>query len=83
MRAVFAAGLRIPQDIALIGAGNILHSDLFRVGLSTIDQCTADLGERAAKLALNLIEANGEARPETVLLQPSLIVRESTRLHGG
>src|SRR5450432_4895844 len=79
MKAILAAGLRIPHDVALIGAGNILHSDLLRVGLSTIDQATADIGERAALLALKLIESKTPVRPKTVLLQPSLVVRESTR----
>lgn len=78
MKAILSAGLRIPHDIALIGAGNILHSDLLRVGLSTIDQATGDIGERAAKLALKLIESKTPGKPKTVLLPPSLIVREST-----
>ena len=79
MKAILSAGLRIPEDVALIGAGNILHSDLLRVGLSTVDQATADIGERAAKLALKLIEAKAYGRPKTVLLSPSLVIRESTR----
>jgi LacI family transcriptional regulator len=79
MKAILAAGLRIPHDIALIGAGNNLHTDLLRVGLSTIDQATADIGLRAAKLVLKLIESKSPGRPKTVLLPPSLIIRESTR----
>ena len=73
------AGLRVPGDVALIGAGNIRNSDLLRVGLSTVDQATADIGWRAAKLALKLIESKTPVRSKTVLLAPSLVIRESTR----
>ncbi len=78
MKAILEAGLSIPGDVALIGAGNIPHSDLLRVGLSTVDQATADIGRRAAKLALKLIESKGTLKPKTVLLDPSLVVRQST-----
>lgn len=80
IKAVVEAGLRIPQDIAVIGCGNIRASELFRVPLSSIDQDSAGIGERAAKLALNLVEAGDRVtRPRTVLLPPRLVVRESTR----
>ncbi len=79
MRAILNAGLRLPEDVALVGAGNILHSDLLRVSLSTIDQATAEIGQRAAKLAVKLIEATSAPRSKTVLLEPSLVIRESSR----
>ena len=79
MKAVLDAGLRIPDDIAIIGCGNVRHSDRLRVPLSTIDQNSAAIGERAAKLALSLMESKTPLRPETILLEPKLVVRDSTR----
>ena len=79
MKAVLDAGLRIPEDIAIIGCGNVRHSDRLRVPLSTIDQNSAAIGERAAKLALSLMESKTPLRPETILLEPKLVVRDSTR----
>ena len=79
MKAILNAGLRIPEDIAIIGCGNVRHSDCLRVPLSTIDQNSAAIGERAAKLALSLLEGKTPVRPETILLEPRLIVRDSTR----
>jgi len=79
MKAILDAGLRIPDDIAIIGCGNVRHSDRLRVPLSTIDQNSAAIGERAAKLALTLMDSKTPLRPETILLEPKLVVRDSTR----
>src|SRR4051812_22360561 len=50
MKAVLEAGLRIPEDIAFAGSGNIRHGDFLRVPLTTIDQNSVAIGERAAKM---------------------------------
>lgn len=80
LKALKAAGLRVPEDVAMIGAGNFRHADLFRVPLSTVDQCNIAIGEQAAKLALNLIESKSSTAPRSILLEPSLVIRESTQL---
>lgn len=82
MSAILDAGLRIPEDIALIGCGNVHYSQFLRVPLSTIDQNSALLGERAAKLALSLIGGKEAARPKVLLLKPRLIARASTQQNG-
>jgi LacI family transcriptional regulator len=56
--AILDAGLRVPQDIAVIGCGN---------------------RERAGKLVLSVIEAKTPPQPKSIMLEPNLIVRESTR----
>ncbi|HEY1945664.1 MAG TPA: substrate-binding domain-containing protein [Bryobacteraceae bacterium] len=38
IKAVLESGAKIPEDVAIIGAGNVHYSDLLRVPLSTIDQ---------------------------------------------
>jgi LacI family transcriptional regulator len=78
MKAILEAGLRIPEDIAVIGAGNLRYSDQLRVPLSTIDQSSDEMGERAAKLALKAIESKSPLAPRKVILEPKLVVREST-----
>jgi LacI family transcriptional regulator len=79
MQAILEAGLRIPQDIALAGCGNLGYSAQLRVPLTSIDQDSIGIGGRAAKLALKLIETKGAAHPQNVLLTPRLVARESTR----
>jgi LacI family transcriptional regulator len=78
MQAAIEKGLRIPQELAIIGAGNVRYSKFLRVPLSRIDQHGEQIGERAAKLALKLIDAKAPAKPSTILLTPELIVRESS-----
>ena len=77
IEAVAGAGLRVPEDVAVIGCGNFRYARYLRVPLSSIDQGTAELGRVAGEMALGLSgEPGGEAR--SVRLQPTLVVREST-----
>ena len=77
MEAIFEHRLRIPEDIAIVGCGNVRYAAFLRVPLTTIDQQSEEIGDRSARLALALIEAKGVGRPKTVLLEPRLIVRQS------
>lgn len=79
MNAILAKGLRIPEDIALIGSGNLHFDDALRIPLSTVDQCSEMIGQRAALLAMNLIGAKSSTSPKTVFLTPKVVVRESTK----
>jgi LacI family transcriptional regulator len=78
MRAILDAGLRIPQDIAVVGCGNVLYSDFLRVPLTSVDQDSAAIGRLAAELALQLVGATDAARPRTELVSPKLVVRASS-----
>jgi LacI family transcriptional regulator len=79
MKAVIEAGLQIPQDIKVIGAGNVHYSDLLRVPLSTIDQKSMQTGEQAAEILLGMIGPKKKKAPKIVRIKPELLVRESTR----
>ena len=72
-------GLRIPEDIAVIGCGNLHYDDSLRVPLSSIDQQSRRIGEEAARIALAILNSKMPLKPETVVLQPELIIRASTR----
>ncbi len=82
MRAILDHGLQIPQDVAVVGCGNVLYSDFLRVSLTTIDQDSQSIGERAAELALALIDAKAAVRPTSISIVPSLVVRASSRRQG-
>jgi len=79
MNAILTRGLRIPQDVALIGSANLHFDDALRVPLSTVDQCSEMMGQRSALLAINLIQTKNSAPPRSVFLTPKVVVRESTR----
>jgi len=78
LRAVWEAGLKIPSDIAIIGAAKVHYLDLLRTPLSTVDQNSTLMGASAAELLLDLIEAQGPAAPKRVLLPVHLVVRDSS-----
>ena len=68
-------GLKIPGDISLVGFGNVLISEHFRVPLTTIRQPKLRLGLAAMDSMLKLLK--GE-RPETKRLSAEIVIREST-----
>jgi LacI family transcriptional regulator len=72
-------GMRIPEDIAIIGCGNLHYDDSLRVPLSSIDQHSRKIGEEAARLALKILNSKVPLKSETVVLQPELIIRRSTQ----
>ena len=82
LKAILEAGLRVPDDIAVIGAGNLLYTDFLRVPLSTIDLGSSSIGERAAELLLDRLSGRLEIPPRRVLVPLTLVVRESTRRPG-
>ena len=80
MFRAFELGIRIPQDIAIIGCGNYHYSSKLRVPLSSVDQRAAEIGERTAKLIISQLEKPGSARPRSMVLEPRLVVRASSQL---
>ncbi|HVU48279.1 MAG TPA: LacI family DNA-binding transcriptional regulator [Terracidiphilus sp.] len=78
MRAILDAGLRIPEDVAVVGCGNLSYSDLLRVPLSSVDQGSQSIGKAAAALALKLTQDKTLRRPKSQLVAPHLVVRTSS-----
>jgi LacI family transcriptional regulator len=79
IHAIRDAGLRVPEDVAVVGAGNLYYNDELRVPLTTIDQQTEETGERTARLVLSLLESKTPPRNKTVIIEPKLVVRASTQ----
>ncbi|MGA9392696.1 MAG: LacI family DNA-binding transcriptional regulator [Candidatus Sulfotelmatobacter sp.] len=79
MKAILEAGLKLPCDISVVGAGNVRFSDVLAVPLTTIDQGTSQIGTLAAELLITRIGSKRVLRPQTILIPPKLVERESTR----
>ncbi len=79
MKAIIEAGLKLPDDIAMVGAGNVRYSDVLAVPLTTIDQGTCKIGVLAAELLIARISSKRPLRPQKILIPPKLVERESTR----
>jgi DNA-binding LacI/PurR family transcriptional regulator len=77
VQAAESLGLRIPDDLALVGFDNVLYRDYFGVPLTTIDQHRHEIGATAASLLLERI-AGKRSRLERVVISTQLIVRRSS-----
>ena len=81
MLAIWDAGLRVPEDIAVVGAGDIAMGDMLRVPLTTISWSREEVGKAAATLLLDRVEAGPSAKPPAprrVVIPPQLVVRRSS-----
>jgi LacI family transcriptional regulator len=77
MKAIWAAGRRVPDDIAVVGVGDIAFGDLLRVPLTTIGWSRAEQGRHAAALLLDGLD-DEDPSPQRVIVPPRLIVRASS-----
>jgi DNA-binding LacI/PurR family transcriptional regulator len=77
MRAVFDAGLTVPDDVAIIGIDDIEEGRYSRPSLSTVSLDTTFIAEQAIARVAARIEAP-VLRPEQVVAPHALRVREST-----
>ncbi|PKR85728.1 LacI family DNA-binding transcriptional regulator [Heyndrickxia camelliae] len=71
------AGIRVPEDIAVIGNDNSAFSENFLVPLSSVDHSTYEMGKLSMELLLQIIKEKHEITPRQIILTPSLVVRES------
>lgn len=77
MAAVVEAGLRIPEDISIIGYDGISLGALKTISLTTISQPLNAMGEIAANALLDAIK-NPHKKPQHIRVEPELIVRGTT-----
>jgi LacI family transcriptional regulator len=75
-------GLQVPQDLAVVGFDGIPETAYYWPPLTTVYQDQQKLGGTAVRELVQIIEANQQDKaviePKTILLQPELIVRESS-----
>jgi LacI family transcriptional regulator len=77
IRAFQDAGLRVPEDISVVGFDDIRIAVHNNPSLTTVRQPLQEMGEIAAHTLLNRIEGMEDFLPE-IIIQPELVVRDST-----
>jgi LacI family transcriptional regulator len=78
MESAVELGLRVPDDLSVVGFDNVPESVLSTPSLTTVNQPIREMGQRAIELLVRLIR--GEAADAThITLATSLVVRQSTR----
>ena len=78
MKAIWEAGLNVPDDIAVAGVGDIALGDLLKVPLTTVSWSRKDQGFNAAELLLNGLDSDEKDAPRRVIIPPHLVPRESS-----
>jgi LacI family transcriptional regulator len=79
MFALQEAGLRVPEDVALVGFDDVPLASLVRPGLTTLKIDIAETGRRALERVVGFIESAGEAAAAACeVVRPALVVRPSS-----
>jgi LacI family transcriptional regulator len=82
LKAAREMGLRVPEDLAVIGFDDVPEAAFYSPPLSTVRQDLNELGRGAVRELGRLIEARQQEvediEPETIQYQPELIVRQSS-----
>ena len=68
-------GVRVPQDVAIVGYDYLPYAEMLRVPVSTIEQPVAAMAAAALDLAKTRL-ARPDAPPKHVVLSHQLVVRE-------
>ncbi|WP_052702718.1 LacI family DNA-binding transcriptional regulator [Paenibacillus beijingensis] len=77
MKRVRDAGLRVPEDISVIGFDNLSISGMFSPGLTTVSQPFADIGVEGVNHLIQAIKNPAEMKPGTYYLPYNIVERES------
>lgn len=78
MKAIWEAGLRVPEDVAVVGAGDIALGDLLRVSLTTVSWSRDEQGKQAGQLLLDRIGPKPSEGFRSVVIPPQLVIRRSS-----
>jgi len=73
-----ARGIRVPEDIALVGYSNEPFTTMLKPRLTSVDQRAKQMGEAAIQLFLQLLKRPGYGAGQRITLKPQLLIRESS-----
>jgi LacI family transcriptional regulator len=76
LRAAEEHGLRVPEDLTVVGYDNIYASTINRVSLTTVDQSGHLTG--TARIRMLLERINGRTEPKQYVVTPQLVIRRTS-----
>jgi LacI family transcriptional regulator len=76
MRACADAGIKIPDDIAIVGYDNIPLASLMTPALSTVTQSVEDIASNAVEQLF--LQINKQPYEKNIILEPRLVIRKTT-----
>lgn len=78
IRALKDAGRRVPEDVSVVGFDDIQSAAYSTPSLTTVRQPLFEMGQRGAQILLERIANREASYPAEVVMEPKLVIREST-----
>lgn len=78
IQEIKAKGLRIPEDICVVGFSNEPFTRFMELSITSVDQSPLEMGKIAAQVFLEEVEGYNMTIEKKVVLEPTLIIRESS-----
>ncbi len=78
MRCIFDHGLKVPEDIAIIGINNNRESAFLNPPLSSVDLCAEEVGKEMSMAMINRLM--GKDGNNEIVVKPKLILRKSSEI---
>ncbi|WP_273319953.1 LacI family DNA-binding transcriptional regulator [Vallitalea guaymasensis] len=72
-------GIKVPEDISVVGFDDIDIARLVRPKLTTVAQPIHEMGRVAANMIIDIIEGKGSKVKDDVIFEPNLVVRDSVK----
>jgi len=80
-QAILEEGIKIPEDMALIGFNDIEFTSMRGIELTTIGQKKYEMGALAVKTLVERIEGGKVGPSKEIILEPELIIRKTCGFH--
>jgi LacI family purine nucleotide synthesis repressor len=80
IRALTAMGIRVPDQISVVGFDDSILAPLYRPALTTVHAPVVELGSRSATEIIRLVRQEGDDFGTCQKLKPTLVLRESCKL---
>jgi LacI family transcriptional regulator len=74
------SGIKIPEQVGIVGFSNWKLAEVVSPGISSVDQHGYEMGAKATRILIGLIEDHEIGSNETVELKTKLVIRESSQL---
>ena len=79
IRGLKETGIKVPEEVSIIGYDNIEFGKFSEPELSTIHQPTGKLAEEAVKLLIEKLSVNYAMIEKNIIIEPDLVIRNSTK----
>lgn len=78
IQEIKAQGLRIPEDISVVGFSNEPFTRFLELSITSVDQSPKEMGQIAAKVFLEEVDGNSTKMEKKIVLEPKLVIRKSS-----